>query len=224
MGFTAVAKRGSSHRPLVCLTLALLTLFAGATAAAPYSFEAPDQYLTRADDFAPWAALVTRQRSQRAALDACLRDAAACPASLRGYRQIIRHAPELPRLRQLRLVNRFINLRQWHVEPHQNDRWRTLTEFLSAGGDCEDYAIAKYFALRQLGFAAADVRIGIARDRETRAYHAVTVVRIEDVIYFLDVDGDPRRNRPSYRFLFSMNEDSIWDHVPKRVQEEGKPS
>jgi hypothetical protein len=171
-------KRASNRQLLARLALAALSPLIGATAfaATPYSFDAPDQYLTRAGDFAPWAALMARQQEQRAMLDACVADAAVCPTSLRGYREI----------------------------------------------DCEDYAIAKYFVLRELGFAADDMRISIGRERPANAYHAVTVVRVDGATYFLDVDGDPHRNRPSYRFLFSLNEDSIWDHVPQRIREESK--
>ena len=56
---------------------------------------------------------------------------------------------------QLNGVNRFFNqfnykndLKLWD----QKDYWSTPEEFLGVnGGDCEDYVIAKYFALRSLG-------------------------------------------------------------------------
>ena len=221
-GDTAVAQRGTNHVTSALVVLALLTGLGAASAwsAAPYSFDAPDQYLTPAEDYQRWADLAARHRSQSAAIDTCLDDAAACPDRLRGYREIVVQAQHLSALRKLTLVNRFINTRRWHIERSRHDDWRTLTDFLRQGGDCEDYAIAKYFALRQVGFAADDVRVGISWDFETHAHHAVTVVRIDDQVYFLDVDGSPRRNQTSYRLLFSINEIAIWDHVlPAHISE-----
>ena len=56
---------------------------------------------------------------------------------------------------KLKTVNRFFNqifyetdIKNWKVK----DYWATRMEFLGkAKGDCEDYAIAKYFTLKQLG-------------------------------------------------------------------------
>jgi hypothetical protein len=45
---------------------------------------------------------------------------------------------------------------QWRVE----DYWATPAEFLgSFGGDCEDYVIAKYFALKELGVPPSRLRM-----------------------------------------------------------------
>ena len=52
-------------------------------------------------------------------------------------------------------------------------------EFLHRGGDCEDYALAKYLALRALGFAAADLRIVALSDAARGLHHAVLTVRLE---------------------------------------------
>jgi len=57
--------------------------------------------------------------------------------------------------KQLKEVNRFFNqfkykadIKQWG----QKDYWATPEEFLGVNsGDCEDYVVAKYFALRSLG-------------------------------------------------------------------------
>lgn len=217
-----MAQRGSIQSRCRRWLLALLTGFAASAAlgATGYSFDAPGQYLTRAIDYPRWAALWSRHLDQTPAIDACLGDATACSDRLKGYREIVLGSRKLSAERKMILVNRFINGRHWRIESGAHDDWRTLTDFLSFGGDCEDYAIAKYFALRQVGFAADDVRVAIAKDWETRAYHAVTVVRVDGQIYFLDVDGAPRHNPSGYRFLFSINENSVWDHVIPQVKAE----
>jgi hypothetical protein len=58
------------------------------------------------------------------------------------------------------------------------DRWSSaLSSFATGEGDCEDYAIAKYAALSEAGFAAEDLRLVLVRDRTVREDHAVLAVR-----------------------------------------------
>lgn len=56
---------------------------------------------------------------------------------------------------QLREVNRFFNqfeYREDHDHWGEKDYWATPNEFIGTQkGDCEDFVIAKYFALRKLG-------------------------------------------------------------------------
>ena len=74
----------------------------------------------------------------------------------------------------LRPVNGFFNRQpfvedqaQWGVE----DYWATPSEFLSSGGgDCEDYAIAKYFTLKELGVPAAKLRLVYVRTWQPGAH------------------------------------------------------
>lgn len=77
-------------------------------------------------------------------------------------------------------VNRFFNrferrsdTRLWGREDH----WATPAEFLRRGaGDCEDFAIAKYFALRAMGVDARDLALLYVHDRHRRAPHMVLLV------------------------------------------------
>ncbi|MFC2747893.1 MAG: transglutaminase-like cysteine peptidase, partial [Campylobacter concisus] len=52
-------------------------------------------------------------------------------------------------------VNDFFNSFRWVDDMqlwHKKDYWATRMEFIGKGaGDCEDYVIAKYFTLKQLG-------------------------------------------------------------------------
>jgi len=56
---------------------------------------------------------------------------------------------------KLEKVNAFFNQMRFASDQeiwHQNDYWATRMEFLGKGaGDCEDFVIAKYFTLKQLG-------------------------------------------------------------------------
>jgi predicted transglutaminase-like cysteine proteinase len=89
-----------------------------------------------------------------------------------------------------------------------------LLEFLEKGGDCEDYATAKYFLLRTLGIPADDLRVVVAWDRKARGYHALLAYRASPSAWLLDTDGTIKRGvqQRIFRFLFSLNELGIWDH------------
>jgi predicted transglutaminase-like cysteine proteinase len=67
------------------------------------------------------------------------------------------------------------------------DLWSApLATFTSGRGDCEDYAIAKYVALREAGVAAEDLRILLVRDAAVREDHAVLAARQSGHWFILD--------------------------------------
>ena len=67
------------------------------------------------------------------------------------------------------------------------DVWRSPLALLETGaGDCEDYAIAKYVALRAAGVAAEDLRIVILHDGLRHEDHAVTAARLDGRWLLLD--------------------------------------
>ena len=54
-----------------------------------------------------------------------------------------------------------------------------LLTLTTGSGDCEDYAIAKFVALRRAGIAPEDLRIVIMRDTIGGEDHAVAAVRLD---------------------------------------------
>lgn len=93
----------------------------------------------------------------------------------------------------------------------QADRWQTPRELAVRGGDCEDYAAAKYFALRAAGAPAAALRIAVVADEHERQRHAVLMVEIENDVFVLDNLSDavlPAGALPHYRPLLAMNEEN----------------
>ena len=77
----------------------------------------------------------------------------------------------------LAVVNRYFNrvrfisdIEHWG----EDDYWATPAEMIASdGGDCEDYAIAKYFALKELGIPIARLRITYVRSRLLKQAHMV---------------------------------------------------
>jgi predicted transglutaminase-like cysteine proteinase len=109
-------------------------------------------------------------------------------------------------------INRAINLA---VRPMSDlaqygemDVWTSPLVTLSHGaGDCEDYAIAKFMALREAGIAANDLRIVIMRDTIHGEDHAVAAARLDGHWLMLDnrrmalvEDVNVRNYRPLFVF------------------------
>ena len=124
-------------------------------------------------------------------------------------------------------MNRYVNKRRYRRDRTQRkvsaisnqpavfrNHWSTIMEFVSRGGDCEDYATTKYFLLRALGIASDDLRVLVIYDRKARDHHAVLAVRNSSgPIWLLESDNTIQRgNLYSYKFIYAVNEDSIWDH------------
>ena len=85
-----------------------------------------------------------------------------------------RDTPENEKLQQ---VNDFFNQLQFiSDEKHwqKKDYWATPIEFLSTnGGDCEDFALAKYFTLRELGVSDKKLRLTYVKAIRLNQAHMV---------------------------------------------------
>jgi len=107
-------------------------------------------------------------------------------------------------------INRAINLA---IRPMSDlaqygeiDVWSSpLATFTNGAGDCEDYAIAKFVALRQAGVSPDDLRIVIMRDTIRGEDHAVAAARLDGHWLLLDnrrmamvEDADVRNYRPLF--------------------------
>jgi predicted transglutaminase-like cysteine proteinase len=67
------------------------------------------------------------------------------------------------------------------------DRWATPVEMARKGaGDCEDFAIAKYWLLRSLGVADDKLQMVVLQDTRRQLFHAVLVVHTVSGAYVLD--------------------------------------
>jgi predicted transglutaminase-like cysteine proteinase len=118
-------------------------------------------------------------------------------------------------------INRAINLA---IKPMtdmaqygQIDVWSSpLVTFTTGAGDCEDYAIAKFVALRLAGMSADDLRIVVLRDTINGEGHAVAMARLDQHWLTLDnrrmamvEDSDVRNMRP----LFVIDENDVMKYV-----------
>lgn len=119
-------------------------------------------------------------------------------------------------LEKLHLVNNWTNTTAYISDAKnwkQSDYWATPNEFLAKGGDCEDYASAKYLTLRMLGFAIPDLRLVVLDDQQKRTTHAVLVVYEGVKAHMLDnqIKQVVTPNTVShYKPLYSLNEKGWW--------------
>ncbi|HLG80643.1 MAG TPA: transglutaminase-like cysteine peptidase [Bradyrhizobium sp.] len=123
-------------------------------------------------------------------------------------------------------INRAINLAiratSDLAEYGQIDVWSSpLATFAHGAGDCEDYAIAKFTALRQAGVRPEDLRIVIMRDILHGEDHAVAAARLDGHWLMLDnrrmamvEDGYVRNVRP----LFVMDETGVSQYVDQPLE------
>lgn len=217
--------RSSDIRVPALILVLSLSLLAPLEAEANYRFE-DGIYLGPANLLTDWSETLERARAQQDEVTGCL-EHDQCPSHMRGLPGLMARAQDLPRERQFQLINRYVNKRRYRsdrggtvvsalsAEPVQlRSRWSTLLEFMRRGGDCQDYATSKYQLLRLLGVPTDDLRVVVLYDRRTREHHAVLAARLEDgATWLLDSDDSIYRGRPfGYRFVYALNETSIWDH------------
>lgn len=116
-------------------------------------------------------------------------------------------------------VNAMMNARPYIGDNRnwgQSDYWATPVEFLTRGGDCEDYAIAKYASLRALGVPEERLRIAIVHDEVKDMPHAVLIVYTDGAALILDNQSKQVKNSAyvsRYRPIFSINRQAWWLHT-----------
>ena len=126
-----------------------------------------------------------------------------------------------PALEQIDAVNLYANKKDYILDMTNygtQDYWAIAREFLYNGGDCEDYAITKFFSLRWLGFEMDTLRIVILQDTNLRIAHAVLAVSHDNDILILDNQTQQVVSHQAiahYLPLYSVNENKWWLHLPK---------
>ena len=150
------------------------------------------------------------------------------PRALAGARALqaalaaVRDADEAD---QLEAVNQFFDRRIAFKDDTevwgQVDYWASPLEMLDKGaGDCEDYAIAKYFSLLALGMPTARLRLVYVRAQlggpggPTQAHMVLAYYAKPDaeplILDNLVSEIRPASRRPDLEPVFSFNSDGLW--------------
>jgi len=133
--------------------------------------------------------------------------------------KILTQSNALTEMEKLKKVNRFFNyfrfiddIKLWGVKNY----WATPIEFIGVnGGDCEDYSIAKYYTLLELGVPDEKMRITMVKALRLNQYHMVlayydTPGSVPLILDNLDGAIKPATKRNDLLPVYSFNGTQLW--------------
>lgn len=148
---------------------------------------------------------------------------------LQDWDRLIKQNQNKPETEKLQIVNDFFNriryvsdLEHWKIE----DYWATPAEMLATnGGDCEDYAIAKYFTLVAMHVDPNKLKITYVKARVNNKMIAHMVLTyysqpntVPLVLDSLNKQIRPATQRPDLTPVYAFNGDGLWI-VKSRTQQ-----
>ena len=152
---------------------------------------------------------------------------------VRTWRNEIHQLFSLPERKKLEQVNNFFNqlyfvddIKLWG----KNDYWATPLEFLgSNAGDCEDFTIAKYFSLLELGISDKKLRLVYVKALNINQFHMVLAYYAKPSSEPILLDNlNPSILRASKRRdllpIYSFNGKNLWLMKSKKGQLAGNSS
>lgn len=208
------------------LHTALLAVLVATLGPAPSAYALQSYFINnevKADNiemFPKWMEMLTHYNAESHTLDTLCGKEQYNPCKLKDWKNFMEALKGKPRMEQLTQVNAFAN-RYPYIEDIVNwgleDYWETVYEFQRKAGDCEDYAIAKFTALRALGVPNDDMRIEIVEDINLGGIiHAILIVFVDGQVYVLDNQIKqvvPAVSIYHYKPIYSINEAHWWRHI-----------
>jgi predicted transglutaminase-like cysteine proteinase len=176
--------------------LVLAALFASimpASAGSSYSqvlgskFVASTNFTVKLTPIPLWDSMLDRWQNGAA----CKADAKGLCTTV-GWKEAIAAGQGKSGVEQLKAINDAFNKNLsrygYDKDVYQvGDYWATPYQLLARGGDCEDFAIAKYMALKALGFPEQNMVIVTVMRKLQRDGHAILVVFLGSDGYVLDI-------------------------------------
>jgi predicted transglutaminase-like cysteine proteinase len=182
-----------------------------------FTFKAPEGQLTK-----KWQHIQPDISADAATLTRCATDNDRCSQGEIRFAEMLKHAGTLTGAAKIEFINRKVNetihytsdIAQWGVA----DLWSAPVtadrkgSFDTGLGDCEDYAIAKYVALKASGVSPDKLRVLLVRDRTVGMDHAIVATNQDGHWMLLDnrwdrliQDTDTKQFVP----LFAINDDGV---------------
>ena len=137
-----------------------------------------------------------------------------------AWQILMQENKDLTEREKLAVVNDFFNSNVLFVDDillwDKEDYWATPIEMLSLGaGDCEDYSIAKYFTLKQLGVDEDKLRITYVKAIDLNQAHMVLTYfenkrAIPLVLDNLINEIQPASRRQDLTPVYSFNGTGLW--------------
>jgi len=140
-------------------------------------------------------------------------------ARLSGWHQFVHRNQYVSLPQKLQRVNTYLNQFEYRSDnPARKggDAWATPYEFLvHNGGDCEDFAIAKYFLLRSLGVPEERLQITYVYHLKRKQYHMVLLYQPSGHGKLLVLDNltnvvMPLAARHEIEPVYGFNQHHVW--------------
>jgi predicted transglutaminase-like cysteine proteinase len=164
-----------------------------------------------------WNDFSARQDLSLVALAHCEQDEMRCASpEVKRWANLIDQLRPQNKLRQIITVNKWFNRLPYKYDEYaydQLDYWADTQALLINRGDCEDYALSKYYTLRQLGFSAEELKVTVVYDKQNFTNHAVLMIYTNGTRYMMDINSDatePSALGTRYKPLYSFNEKTAW--------------
>ncbi len=138
---------------------------------------------------------------------------------LQAWQDLMLEIANKPEKEKLKQVNDFFNQVRFlddSIHWGQKDYWATPVEFLiSNGGDCEDFSIAKYYTLKEVGVDMSKLSITYVKALELNQAHMVLTYyekpnAMPVVLDNLIAEIKPASQRPDLLHVYSFNGDNLW--------------
>ena len=127
---------------------------------------------------------------------------------IKNFREFFKKTKKFSEIKKVNRVNSYIN--RIIGKADKTNEWITPKEFLIRGqGDCEDYAIAKYFALKKLNIDTRKLFFSIVKQRGSKTYHMVLLYKKYDKLLVLDNLSWkilPLKERKDLKFYYAFNQ------------------
>lgn len=168
--------------------------------------------------FPKWKGALDRTLKERGRLTETCRKTTVSKCEMQDWQAMLNGLRAAPRGEQIERVNLELNRRAYVLDPINwgvADYWASPAQFFQRNGDCEDYSIAKYMSLRDLGVGPSDMRLVVLNDMNLKIPHAVLAVRHGNDELILDNQVNrvvSHRVIRHYRPIFSINEEAWWLH------------
>lgn len=140
-------------------------------------------------------------------------------ARMRRWQELISAGQSKTEADKLEAVNDFFNDAQFIDDItlwKRADYWATPLEFLARdAGDCEDFSMAKYFTLKEMGVDTSKLRITYVKALTLNQPHMVlayypTPSSVPMILDNLNRRIKPASQRSDLKPVYSFNADSLW--------------
>lgn len=209
LGIPAQAGEFSSEGQVILASLNN-TVPGDGQAAYPELFGATEQRHTDIRPFTKWTGALKRFKAEFST--------SLSQPEVKDWMKLLSSLQNASNEEKIEAVNEYMNEKKFISDANnygQRDYWATPMEFMARGGDCEDYALAKYISLRALGFPQNKMRLAIVYDRVMRMPHALLIVYQGSEAKVLDNQNPAVMDSAEitrYKPIYSISQVAWWRH------------